>query len=70
MKLVLRVRDMDKAFSSVQKDIQGVYSTGGAPVQPEGPAQRVRAVIVKDPDGFASNSCWLRRRQNDRAGRQ
>jgi catechol 2,3-dioxygenase-like lactoylglutathione lyase family enzyme len=53
VKLVLRVRDIDKAFAAVQKNIKGVYSTGGSPVHPEGPEQRVRAVIVKDPDGFA-----------------
>jgi catechol 2,3-dioxygenase-like lactoylglutathione lyase family enzyme len=53
VKLALDVRDIDKAFARIQKHIMGVYSTGGGPVQPEGPAQRVRAVIVKDPDGYA-----------------
>ncbi len=53
VKLVVRVRDIDTAFSAVQKKGVSVYSTGGAPVRPEGPEQRVQAVIVKDPDGFA-----------------
>jgi len=53
VKFVLRVRDIDKSFGAVRKNIKGVYSTGGGPVRPEGPEQRVRAVIVKDPDGFA-----------------
>jgi catechol 2,3-dioxygenase-like lactoylglutathione lyase family enzyme len=53
VKLVIRVRDIDKPFAAVQPDIKGVFSTGGAPVHPEGPKQRVQAVIVKDPDGFA-----------------
>jgi catechol 2,3-dioxygenase-like lactoylglutathione lyase family enzyme len=53
VKFVLRVRDIDKAFDAVRKNIKSVYSTGGGPVHPEGPEQSVRAVIVKDPDGFA-----------------
>ncbi len=53
VKLVLRVRDIDKPFAAVKNKVPAVYSTGGAPVHPEGPDQRVQAVIVKDPDGFA-----------------
>jgi catechol 2,3-dioxygenase-like lactoylglutathione lyase family enzyme len=53
VKLVLRVRDIDAAFAAVRPTILSVYSTGGAPVHPEGPGARVQAVIVKDPDGCA-----------------
>ncbi len=53
MKTVLRVRDIDAEFARVQKGLTGVYSTGGAPVRPEGPNGTNRAVITKDPDGSA-----------------
>lgn len=53
VKLVIRVRDMDMSFAAVHALHLPVYSTGGAPVHPEGPEQRVQAVILRDPDGFA-----------------
>jgi catechol 2,3-dioxygenase-like lactoylglutathione lyase family enzyme len=55
VKLVLRVRDIDKAFEDVERKIMRVYTTGGKPIHPQdpqGPARRSQAVIVKDPDGF------------------
>ena len=52
MKLVVRVRDMDTAFERVRHRVGGVYTEGGAPIRPEGPAAVNRAVIMRDPDGF------------------
>jgi catechol 2,3-dioxygenase-like lactoylglutathione lyase family enzyme len=52
MKLVVRVRDMDTAFERVRNAVGGVYTEGGAPIRPEGPAAVNRAVIMRDPDGF------------------
>src|SRR4051812_33761235 len=52
MKLVMRVRDMDAAFERVHSRVGGVYTDGGAPIRPEGPAAVNRAVIMRDPDGF------------------
>ena len=52
MKLVVRVRDMDAAFARVRNRVGGVYTEGGAPIRPEGPAAINRAVIMRDPDGF------------------
>jgi catechol 2,3-dioxygenase-like lactoylglutathione lyase family enzyme len=52
MKLVVRVRDMDAAFARVRDRVGGVYTEGGAPIRPEGPAAVNRAVIMRDPDGF------------------
>jgi catechol 2,3-dioxygenase-like lactoylglutathione lyase family enzyme len=53
VKLVLRVRSMETAFARVRGQIAGVYTTGGAPVRPEGPNGVNQAVIMKDPDGCA-----------------
>jgi catechol 2,3-dioxygenase-like lactoylglutathione lyase family enzyme len=52
VKLVVRVKDMDAAFERVRDRIGGVYTEGGAPMRPEGPAAVNRAVIMRDPDGF------------------
>jgi catechol 2,3-dioxygenase-like lactoylglutathione lyase family enzyme len=52
VKLVLRVKDMDAAFARVRDRIGGVYTEGGAPIRPEGPAAVNRAVIMRDPDGY------------------
>jgi catechol 2,3-dioxygenase-like lactoylglutathione lyase family enzyme len=52
VKLVLRVKDMDAAFARVHDRIAGVYTEGGAPVRPDGPAAVNRAVIMRDPDGY------------------
>ena len=53
VKLVLRVRSMETAFARVRGQITGVYTSGGAPVRPEGPNGVNQAVIMKDPDGCA-----------------
>jgi catechol 2,3-dioxygenase-like lactoylglutathione lyase family enzyme len=52
VKLVVRVKDMDAAFARVRDRIGGVYTDGGAPIRPEGPAAVNRAVIMRDPDGY------------------
>jgi catechol 2,3-dioxygenase-like lactoylglutathione lyase family enzyme len=52
VKLVLRVKDMDAAFARVHDRLAGVYTEGGAPIRPEGPAAVNRAVIMRDPDGY------------------
>jgi catechol 2,3-dioxygenase-like lactoylglutathione lyase family enzyme len=52
VKLVLRVRDMDAGFARVRDRVGGVYTEGGAPMKPEGPAAVNRAVIMRDPDGY------------------
>jgi catechol 2,3-dioxygenase-like lactoylglutathione lyase family enzyme len=52
VRLALRVRDLDKAFSGLRAAVPTVYTTGGAPIHPEGDSQPIRAVVVKDPDGF------------------
>jgi catechol 2,3-dioxygenase-like lactoylglutathione lyase family enzyme len=52
LKTVMRVRDMDAAFERVRTKVSGVFTEGGAPIHPEGPAGFNRAVIMRDPDGF------------------
>ena len=52
MKLVLRVKDMDAAFARVRDRVAAIYTEGGAPIRPEGPAAVNRAVIMRDPDGY------------------
>src|SRR4051812_18259166 len=52
VKLVLRVKDMDAAFARVRDRVAGIYTEGGAPIRPEGPAAVNRAVIMRDPDGY------------------
>ncbi len=52
VKLVMRVRDMDAAFDRARTRVSAVYTEGGAPMKPEGPAGVNRAVIMRDPDGY------------------
>jgi catechol 2,3-dioxygenase-like lactoylglutathione lyase family enzyme len=52
VKLVVRVRNVDAAFARVRDRIARVYSEGGAPMKPEGPAAVNTAVIMRDPDGY------------------
>ena len=52
VKLVLRVKDMDAAFARVRDRVAAIYTEGGAPIRPEGPAAVNRAVIMRDPDGY------------------
>ena len=52
VKLVIRVRDMDAAFARVQSRVALVYTDGGRPMKPEGPAAVNQAVIMRDPDGY------------------
>lgn len=52
VKLVVRFRDLDAAFERVRGRLQSVYTEGGAPIRPEGPAAVNRSVIARDPDGF------------------
>jgi len=50
-KTAFRVRDLDRQFAQVQKGLTGVFTTGGAPIRPEGPQGVNQSVITKDPDG-------------------
>ena len=52
VKLVVRVRNIDAAFARVRDRIARVYTEGGAPMKPEGPAAVNTAVIMRDPDGY------------------
>ena len=52
VKLVVRVRDIDAAFARVRGRIARVYTEGGAPMKPEGPAAVNTSVIMRDPDGY------------------
>ena len=52
VKLVVRVRNIDAAFARVRERIARVYTEGGAPMKPEGPAAVNTAVIMRDPDGY------------------
>jgi catechol 2,3-dioxygenase-like lactoylglutathione lyase family enzyme len=52
VKLVVRVRNIDAAFARVRDRIAAVYTEGGAPMKPEGPAAVNTAVIMRDPDGY------------------
>lgn len=69
VKLVLRVRDIDRAFQAARPHLSGVYSTGGAPVHPEGPDKPIRAVVMRDPDGFALEFVLASEREVARAPR-
>jgi catechol 2,3-dioxygenase-like lactoylglutathione lyase family enzyme len=51
IKTVMRVRDIDVQFNRVREGLSGVFTSGGAPVRPEGPNGINRAVITRDPDG-------------------
>ena len=52
VKLVVRVRDIDAAFARVRDRVARVYTDGGVPVKPEGPAAVNTSVIMRDPDGY------------------
>jgi len=52
VKLIVRVRNIDAAFARVRDRIARVYTEGGAPMKPEGPAAVNTAVIMRDPDGY------------------
>jgi catechol 2,3-dioxygenase-like lactoylglutathione lyase family enzyme len=52
VKLIVRVRNIDAAFERVRDRIAGVYTDGGAPMKPEGPAAVNTSVIMRDPDGY------------------
>jgi catechol 2,3-dioxygenase-like lactoylglutathione lyase family enzyme len=52
VKLIVRVRDIKAAFERVRARIARVYTEGGVPMKPEGPAAVNTAVIMRDPDGF------------------
>jgi catechol 2,3-dioxygenase-like lactoylglutathione lyase family enzyme len=52
VKLIVRVRNIDAAFERVRDRVAGVYTEGGAPIKPEGPAAVNTAVIMRDPDGY------------------
>jgi predicted enzyme related to lactoylglutathione lyase len=51
--LFLRVRDVDAALAAVKKQGATVVTPGGAPMRNE--KEKVRAVLVTDPDGFFVN---------------
>jgi len=46
------VRHIDAAFERVRRRIARVYTDGGAPMKPEGPAAVNTSVIMRDPDGY------------------
>ena len=52
VKLIVRVRNIDAAFERVRGRIARVYTDGGAPMKPEGPAAVNTSVIMRDPDGY------------------
>jgi catechol 2,3-dioxygenase-like lactoylglutathione lyase family enzyme len=52
VKLVVRVRNIDAAFERVRGRVARVYTDGGAPMKPEGPAAVNTSVIMRDPDGY------------------
>jgi catechol 2,3-dioxygenase-like lactoylglutathione lyase family enzyme len=52
VKLIVRVRNIDAAFERVRGRIDRVYTDGGAPMKPEGPAAVNTSVIMRDPDGY------------------
>ena len=52
VKLVVRVRNIDAAFARVRDRVARVYTDGGAPMKPEGPAAVNTAVVMRDPDGY------------------
>jgi len=52
VKLVVRVRNIDAAFARVRDLVARVYTEGGAPMKPEGPAAVNTAVIMRDLDGY------------------
>jgi catechol 2,3-dioxygenase-like lactoylglutathione lyase family enzyme len=51
-RLVIQVRDIDKAFENVKDRGIIVDSTSGRPVYPEAPPNNTRAVMMRDLDGF------------------
>ena len=52
VKLIVRVRDIAAAFERVRERIARVYTEGGVPMKPEGPAAVNMSVIMRDPDGY------------------
>ena len=52
VKLIVRVRNIDAAFERVRDRIARVYTDGGVPMKPEGPAAVNTSVIMRDPDGY------------------
>jgi catechol 2,3-dioxygenase-like lactoylglutathione lyase family enzyme len=48
----IQVRDIDAAFASVVNERIVVDTTGGAPVYTQRPRNDIRAVMMRDPDGF------------------
>ena len=52
VKLIVRVRNIETAFARVRDRVARVYTEGGAPIKPEGPAAVNTAVIMRDPDGY------------------
>ena len=52
VKLIVRVRDIGAAFEHVRDRVAGVYTDGGVPMKPEGPAAVNTSVIMRDPDGY------------------
>ena len=52
VKLIVRVRNIDAAFERVRGRVARVYTDGGAPMKPEGPAAVNTSVIMRDLDGY------------------
>jgi catechol 2,3-dioxygenase-like lactoylglutathione lyase family enzyme len=52
VKLIVRVRNIDAAFERVRDRVARVYTEGGVPMKPEGPAAVNTAVIMRDLDGY------------------
>jgi catechol 2,3-dioxygenase-like lactoylglutathione lyase family enzyme len=52
VKLVVRVRNIDAAFERVRDRVARIYTDGGVPMKPEGPAAVNTSVIMRDPDGY------------------
>jgi catechol 2,3-dioxygenase-like lactoylglutathione lyase family enzyme len=46
------VRNIEAAFERVRDRVARVYTEGGAPMKPEGPAAVNTSVIMRDPDGY------------------
>jgi predicted enzyme related to lactoylglutathione lyase len=50
--LVLTVRDLDAVMARVRKNGAPIVTTGGAPVTLTEDGNRMRAIMLRDPDGF------------------
>jgi catechol 2,3-dioxygenase-like lactoylglutathione lyase family enzyme len=66
VRLVLLVRDIDKALARVRRTGAVVVTTGGVPVRLRGP-DGGRAVVVVDPDGFFVEILQSTRDSNNRS---